>query len=66
MALLVLFMEYAVQIVLPEYPKVFLGLYPSDDLRVVLHVHFVTLRWKISTMFLFSGFFQLFHSRACK
>ena len=46
--------------------NIFLGLYPSDDLRVVLHVHFVALQWKISTMFGFSGFFPLFHSRACK
>ena len=46
--------------------NIFLGLYPSDDLRVVLHVHFVALQWKISTMFRFSGFFPLFHSRACK
>ena len=53
-------MEYAVQIVLPEYPKVlylkgciFVWLYPSDDLSVVLHEHFVMLWWKINTMFVF-------------
>ena len=35
---------------------IFVGLYPSDDFRVVLHEHFVVLRGKISTMFIFSGF----------